>query len=409
MNKKLVNLLLRGTTISSKFLFLFYLASSSNGNVLGEYGLLSATIMFLIILFGLEFHTFSNRELIKSRAEGSAETAISKQFSLYHVIYLFLVPLVFICSYFVDEKDVLILSMLLLVSEHYSLEISRVLIACEEQVKSSILMLLRGALWMLPLAAIFHHVTIQAILMCWLALSVFSCLLGTYWLRSNGYNVFDFDFDKKYYAKGINTSCVFFVSSIFVVLVTVVDRYFVESFLGARDLSVYVLYIGIAGSITSLFDASIAVFLYPRLIRNIVENDYNSWREIIYKSNVLVVIFSLVLFFFVFLIFKFNFFGFDKKYTDNILALYVLIGAISMKTISATYQYALYSIGKDMVIVMTNVIPISMLLTFISIFIFTDGDMLSLEVFCGVILLAYITQLIFRYQLISKYDEEEFL
>ncbi|EHU9520818.1 hypothetical protein KZY93_004248 [Vibrio vulnificus] len=408
MNKRLINIILRGATISSKFLFLFYLASSNNNVVLGEYGLISAIIMFLVIFFGFEFHTFSNRELIKSRVNGDAETTVLKQFSLYHMVYLLSVPLVFVAAFFVDKKWIIVLSMLLLISEHYSLEMSRVLIACGKQVKSSVLMLLRGALWMLPLVVTTHHITIQEILVCWFALSVLSCLLGCYWLKEEGCYIVGFDFDLKYYMKGIHTSIIFFISSIFITLVSVVDRYFVESFFGSEDLSIYVFYVGIAGSITSLFDAGIAVFLYPALIKNKIENNHKAWKVMILKSNVIVVLFSIVLLATVSLIFGYKIFSFDESYSKHTVSLYVLIAAFTIKTISSTYQYALYSLGKDINIVVTNAIPISIIATSIIFFIITDNAVLSLEEFCFIILLSYIVQFFCRYYMIFKCEKGGF-
>jgi len=410
MKDKIINTALRCFIIVSKFLFLFWLAKNSTDTVLGKYGLLSSTIMFLVIFFGMEFHTYSNRELIKNRVESSTLSTVCKQFSLYHVIYLFIFPIVIMLSISGLVEQNVILVYFLIIFEHYSLELSRILIACGEQVKSSWVMFMRSSFWMIPIVAFYDNVAINEIVVFWLISSFVSFIIGSYWLNRLGCKFFRWDFDFCFYKNGLKTSSLFFISSILVVLLTVVDRYYIEHFFDTSTLSIYVLFIGVANSISSLFDAGVAVYLYPNLIKAKVRSDKNEWKRSILFATLFVVAFSGVLFFSIIILNGYFFFGWlPDLYINEVNGLYVLIVAILFKTISAILQYALYSLGEDEKILATNSIPIIVFISLVSFLTFVGDGFFDVDLFsvCFVILLCYFFQLILRLNAVRILDKKE--
>lgn len=62
---RLINIALRGMTLGSKFLLIFFLARFLEPAELGLYGLLVATIGYALYLLGLDFYTYSTREILK--------------------------------------------------------------------------------------------------------------------------------------------------------------------------------------------------------------------------------------------------------------------------------------------------------------------------------------------------------
>ena len=62
---RLINVALRGTTLASKFLLIFFLAKFLEPKQLGLYGLLTVTIGYALYLLGFDFYTFTTREIIK--------------------------------------------------------------------------------------------------------------------------------------------------------------------------------------------------------------------------------------------------------------------------------------------------------------------------------------------------------
>ena len=61
---RVANITLRGMTLVSKFVLLFFLAKFLQASEVGLYGLLSATIGYALYVIGFEFYNFSTREMI---------------------------------------------------------------------------------------------------------------------------------------------------------------------------------------------------------------------------------------------------------------------------------------------------------------------------------------------------------
>src|SRR5215469_6205808 len=57
-------LLLRGLTLASRFLLSLLLARMLSPDALGEYGLITATLAFALLALGLEFYSFTYREMV---------------------------------------------------------------------------------------------------------------------------------------------------------------------------------------------------------------------------------------------------------------------------------------------------------------------------------------------------------
>ena len=65
---RVLNVFLRGMTLVSKFSLIFVLAKYLDAAELGLYGLVVATVTYSLYLVGLDFYSYSNREIIKSSA-----------------------------------------------------------------------------------------------------------------------------------------------------------------------------------------------------------------------------------------------------------------------------------------------------------------------------------------------------
>src|ERR1700753_658930 len=57
-------LLLRGLTLASRFLLSVLLARMLTPDAVGEYGLITATLAFALVVIGLEFYSHTMRELV---------------------------------------------------------------------------------------------------------------------------------------------------------------------------------------------------------------------------------------------------------------------------------------------------------------------------------------------------------
>ena len=94
MNIKIINLILRGLTLGSKFLLSIYLVKFLSLEANGEYGIFVATISLLTYILGIDFYSFNNREILQNDIE-DAGSKIKDQFILFFFIYLLVLPSLF--------------------------------------------------------------------------------------------------------------------------------------------------------------------------------------------------------------------------------------------------------------------------------------------------------------------------
>ncbi len=144
---RFINIVLRGTTLSSKFLLMFFLAKFVEPKELGLYGLLTATISYALFLLGLDFYTFTTREIIK-RERHEWGGLLKDQGALSLLLYVTVLPLLlFIFLTGLLPWYVAGWFFILLVLEHLTQELGRVLIAISEQLFASVVLFLRSGIW----------------------------------------------------------------------------------------------------------------------------------------------------------------------------------------------------------------------------------------------------------------------
>ena len=79
-------LLLRGLTLASRFLLSVLLARTLSPDAVGEYGLITATLAFALVVLGLEFYSHTMRELVPASPARRVEI-IANQLVLAAIIF----------------------------------------------------------------------------------------------------------------------------------------------------------------------------------------------------------------------------------------------------------------------------------------------------------------------------------
>ena len=268
MWKPVVNVGIRLTSLLGKFYFLIWLSKSAAIETVGQYGMIASVAVFVTMLLGMEFYIFSNRELIRENCEREKLAILSRQFTLYLGIQVIGIPLALLVLTFQGWDSSYILLILTIMSlEHFSAELIRLLVSVERQLTSAVTLFIKSTLWVFPLIYFYKQVELLDVLRLWLGGVVIATAFGlVMFIRQFGYKWMKVTFDKTWFIKGRKVCLIYFISSASVIGLTVIDKVFVDSNLGPEALSVYVLYIGIANALVSLFDAGVAVYLYPRLI-----------------------------------------------------------------------------------------------------------------------------------------------
>lgn len=397
--QKILNINIRLLGLALKFFFVIWLAKNSPEQILGQYGLIASFIVFSTILLGVEFYTFSNREIILETSLLSRTKIVSKQFALYLVTYSVVLPTAyFVITVFNWTSEVAWLIIIVMAFDHFTAELSRLLIALKMQFQSSISLFLRTACWMLPVIVIHEGADLYIILHYWffgiLASLIYSLILLNEKLV---FKSLVFSFERDWYIRGIKVCSIYLLSSLSVVALGLFDKYYVDQYIHSGGLSVFVLYIGIANALVSIFDAGIAVYLYPKLIKHFQLGEYKLWYKEIKKSlfitAMLVTIYVLVLY-----ILKDVLIAYFEKpvYVQYVDCLFVLVFALGVKVISTVFHFAFYSSKKDVLVMWTNAIPLFFLL--LACFTLKTNSLIyfSWLVFLGYILQLFVRVILFR-------------
>src|SRR5690606_26426463 len=135
--------LLRIFTLGMRFLLVFFLARFLPVEDVGLYGLLFATISFVVFIFGFDFYTYATRQLIRAE-DLSKRSMLKSQFALTLVLYGIIGPLlILLFTTGLLPWSMVLWFVLLVPLEHAGLELDRILIALGDQMGSSLGLFIR--------------------------------------------------------------------------------------------------------------------------------------------------------------------------------------------------------------------------------------------------------------------------
>lgn len=349
---QLANLILRGLTLVSKFVLIFFLAKYLNPDEVGLYGLLAASISYALYVVGLEFYTFSTREII-GRGPGDWLGMIRDQAAFYLILYAVLLPFMLI----VFAKGWLPWAyagwfFVLLILEHIAQELNRILISMSEQLLASAVLFLRSGawcliailtMWFLPSAR-----NLDFALGTWICGATLACCVAVYRLLKLDKLSLKNTIDWGWVFKGIKIAIPLLLASLAVRGMFTFDRYLVESVASLEVLGAYVLFIGMANAILSFLDAGVIVFMYPKLVMAAKRGEDAVFRRSmkVFFLNVLAVTAVLVL---ACWLISGPLIEWLKKpvYTDNLFVLGWLLFAISIYAMSMVPHLGLYAHSND--------------------------------------------------------------
>jgi len=268
--KRLANLSLRAATLVSKFALIFVLAKFLEPTEVGLYGLLSATVFYVLMALGFDFYTFASRELIVTDRRNWAGM-LRDQGVFYGITYSALLPLCLLLFWLgLLPWQLAVWFFPLLALEHLAQELNRLLVAISEPLWASIVLFVRSGAWAIIAALWMWFDPVQRsldfVLAAW-AIGVFiSCLLGASRLRGFDRASLQRAIDWAWIRKGIRVALPFVLATLSLRALYTVDRYWIEALGGLEQLAAYVLFVGIANAIMSFLDAAVFTFAYPALI-----------------------------------------------------------------------------------------------------------------------------------------------
>ncbi|THF63128.1 hypothetical protein E6C76_17940 [Pseudothauera nasutitermitis] len=279
--KRLLNLILRAATLVSKFALIFVLAKFLEPAEVGLYGLLAATVLYVLMALGFDFYTFSTRELIVTDRRNWAGM-LRDQGVFYGITYTALFPLCLLLFWLgLLPWHLAVWFFPLLALEHLAQELNRLLVAISEPLWASAVLFVRSGAWAV-VATLWMWLdpgqrSLAFVLAAWTTGVFAACGLGVWRMRNLDSASLRRAIDWQWIRQGIRIAFPFVLATLSLRALYTVDRYWIEALGGLEVLAAYVLFVGIANAIMSFLDAAVFTFAYPALIATAGKGDQTAF------------------------------------------------------------------------------------------------------------------------------------
>jgi len=364
MNTRILfDFLLRISALGGKFLLVLCIAKVYSSEDVGFYGIYTSLIAISLYFVGMDFYTYSTREILNASNEKSLWNIIFNQLVFFLFTYIILLVIWQKLAEFTGVNKFVFLALALLISEHLSQEVYRILIALKSITMANALLFIRSGAWCyLCVFLIFYDKPLLGkIFETWLLFSAISFLIGVFVLLSlYRMKVSDIYLDWKWIYKGIKVCGFFFIGTLFLRGINYFDKVIAQQLINMSMLGVYVFYFGIAAAVQSAIDVLIMTRYFPRLVEVIQKHDYINANKSFFEFRKKTIIYSLALYLisFPFCYFVVVFTG-KSEYLQG-FSWYIAISLSNIiLNVSMPYYYYLYGGLKDRVIVVINLLTFS--------------------------------------------------
>lgn len=357
---RLINLSLRGITLASKFLLVFFFARYLEPAEFGLYGLLVVTISYVIYPLGLDFYTFTTREILQheSKLWGGI---LKNQAALVSVLYVIFLPLLMMLFYGGLLPWVVAgWFFALVIVGHLNQELMRLLVAISFPISATLTLFLRHGAWAVIVAGFMFFEPdfrqLDVVLLAWTIGEILALFLAALILRRQNIGGWYKEVDWQWIGRGVKIALPLLFATLALRGLFTLDRYWLESLVGLELLAVYVLFMGIGNAIISFLDAGVFAFSYPALISSFHERDAQRFRQGVKKLFTQTVSCSLFFMFVSFLILGPLLNWIDKPlYRDqHELFLWIQV-AIFLYALSMVPHYVLYAQGRDRPLIFSHI------------------------------------------------------
>lgn len=360
-NKNSLNIFLRCITLLSKFALIFVMARTLAPDFLGQYGIFAATTSFSLYLLGLDFYTYSTRELLSADIELWPKY-LRDQMVCFFLTYGALFPtFVFIFIFEVLPWHLAGLFYLILITEHLAQELNRLLVAIGHPLKATMLLLFRQGFWVYAIIAVLLTSpaarSLETVLTGWAVGGIIAVLFGFYNLRTLPWHVIRVrdGIDWAWLSRGVRVAMPFLLGTLALRAIFTVDKYLLQYFQGDAFVGVYTFYIGVAQTIMTFADSGVFSFTYPNAVsyyRNHRFREFHACMKqmwfhtllcsLLLSLSIAVVIYPLTLYI-------------EKAiYLSNLNSFFILLLAINCFVLGMVPHYGLYAASQDKIIIFTH-------------------------------------------------------
>lgn len=358
--KILANITLRGSTLISKFLLLFILAKYAEPSELGVYGLITVSVSYLLYLLGLDFYTYSTREIITN--DHNAHSEIIKNQTYFHlIVYAIVLPFVSLLFAFnIFDASLIIPFYFLLILEHIAQELNRILIAIGKVITASVVLFFRSGLWCYIAGLLIYFDVYEdnliVTLIAWIVGAAVATGIGFWELRNLPWkSAHTLTIDWQWIKSGLSVAALFFFGTLCLRGIYTADRYIVNYLSGITAVGVYTFYMGACNAYSTFIDASVVSFRYVKMVESYRKGDIKQFLQ--NRKSMLNAILAVSAFVFAVAIFLIEpvvgIVG-REEYLENIPYFFVMLGATFFITVSLVSHYSLYAFGEDKVLSAIN-------------------------------------------------------
>lgn len=351
-------LVLRALTLASRFLLSLLLARMLSPAEMGEYGLLAATLAFALLAVGLEFYSYTLRELVPATPERRARI-IADQMVL-GAAALVAVAIGAAAAIAAGSFPTRLAPwfIVILVTEHISLEATRILIITGRPVRAYIGVFLRGGIWVYAIAVLMFASpsmrTLETVLVWWALGGVASIVFSAFslselpWRELRGYGP-----DLKNIREGLWTARPFMLTAAGALVISYVDRFVIDAFVGRDALGIYTFYSTILIGLLSL-GSSVSHQFLPKVIAGYAagREAYRTALRSFFWSMLALVCATMIL----------STFGMGpmlallglSTYAASIGVFYAMLPGIFLRMLADVPSYALYAARSDKYLLICN-------------------------------------------------------
>lgn len=376
MKFNIINIILRGFTLLSKFILVFLLAKHLKVEDLGEYNLIVSISTIAIYIIGYEMHINQLRLFLKFKNIKLINKLIINQ--LYIHLFFYSIVSILVYYYFCIIKNypypLIFLIIILILCEAFSQELTRILVAYYNPLFANLVTFIRSGLWAIILSLLLIvsqlSLNLNGVLYFWIISSLLSCVIGYLYLTRS---IIKIKWEKpslfliKY---NLKKNIIFFFSTIFTVLVTYGDRVILDYYHGSSQVGIYSFFTNITSAIsTFIYAGSISIYL-PYVIKLYQNRQYDGYKKQLLKmqfnSISIFFIFSII----VFILLRPILYFLDKvTFSNESSIIFYLLLSLLINIITQYFHYQLYAQEADKKILIIHLISLLLFLGVSFIFV----------------------------------------
>jgi len=358
----IINVVLRGLTLSSKLVLLLFIARYLSTEELGVFGLMSVTIAISLYFLGMDFYIYNTREILAHK-EGECVPLIRDQLVFHGLTYIIVLPLLLVvfAGGLISWKYIGWFY-LLLVLEHLSQEASRLLITLSRSSMANVVLFFRSGAWVyVAVAAGLFLDNARGLPIIWAGwvIGILASLgLTAYALRGMAWQkVKRISIDWGWIKNGTRISLPFFCATVAMMGIQYADRYFLQHYYGEAIVGIYTFFAQIANAVQIFVFTGIIMILYPKIVAASQQGKLSEYRDLMQKLSFGVTGAVVVLVCAVAAVIKPILALVGKPiYTEHLTIFWIMLGSAVLLTCSYIPHYALYAKHRDKEIITSTVV-----------------------------------------------------